>query len=311
LGKFYKEGASANTAPQDTKVSDVDHQSNDDLEWIVPNCPTVLNTTLSLFPRDILTNDSINVLEIGCGVSQLSSSLLQRLLDKNTTHDMHKHGYNFVSTDVSPVCIEQNRKRDDYYISSLKTTSISLTYNVLDILDESVIRQYNQQYNVVLDKGTLDTFLFRSKRTKKGSSTYPPILAGLLNNIHSLLRSGGCYIIISPRGKIKSVRDFCGFSSVRRVVIDTKALDGGVLVKQQSKSEVYIYQCIKNDSYNPEIDKPYRDTLDCKLDDEAKCNNCTITFREFRGNEKVEDKGEVVFIRRWKNHMMHCKASKE
>lgn len=121
------------------------------LEWIVPNCPTVLDTTLSLFPRDILTNDSINVLEIGCGVSQLSLSLLQRILDKNATHDMHKHSYNFVSTDVSPVCIEQNRKRDDDYISSLKTTSSSLTYNVLDILDESVIGQYNQQYNVVLE----------------------------------------------------------------------------------------------------------------------------------------------------------------
>ena len=34
--KFYKEGASTNTAPQDTKVSDVDHPSKD-LEWIVPN----------------------------------------------------------------------------------------------------------------------------------------------------------------------------------------------------------------------------------------------------------------------------------
>jgi len=125
------------------------------------------------------------------------------------------------------------------------------------------------------------------------------------------LRSGGCYIIISPRSKIKSVRDFCGFTSVRRTIIDTKALDGGVLVKQQSKSEVYIYQCIKNDSYDPKIDRPYRDTLDCKLDDEAKCNKCRMTFREFRGNEKVEDKGEVVFIRRWQNHIMHCKGSKE
>ena len=252
----------------------------------------------------------MNVLEIGCGVSQLSLSLLERILDKNTTHDMHKH-YNFVSTDVSPVCIEQNRKRDNDYISSLQTTNSSLTYNVLDILNESVIRQYHQHYNVVVDKGTLDSFLFRSKRTKKGSSSYPPILVGLLNNIHSLLRSGGCYIIISPRGKIKSVRDFRGFTSVRRTIIGTKALDRGVLVKQQSKSEVYIYQCIKNDSYNPEIDKPYRDTLDCKLDDEAKCTKCQVTFREFRGNEKVEDKGEVMFIRRWKNHMIHCKGNKE
>ena len=152
--KFYREGTTNIAPQQDTKVSDVDHQSKDDLEWIVPNCSSVLDTTLSLFPHDISTNDSINVLEIGCGVSQLSLSLLQRIriLDKNTTHDMHKHDYNFVSTDVSPVCIEQNRKRDDDYISSLKTTSSSLTYNVLDILDESVIRQYNQQYNVVLER---------------------------------------------------------------------------------------------------------------------------------------------------------------
>jgi len=151
--KFYKEGVtSSNTVPR-TKVSDIDHQTNKDIEWIVPNCSTVLDTTLSLFPKHTSNdNNNINVLEIGCGVSQLSLFLLQRLLDKNTTHDMHKHDYNFVSTDVSPVCIEQNRKRDDDYISSLQTTSSSLTYNVLDILDESVKRQYSQQYNVVLER---------------------------------------------------------------------------------------------------------------------------------------------------------------
>ena len=66
---------------------------------------------------------------------------------------MHKHGYNFVSTDVSPVCIEQNRKRYDDHISSLKTTSSSLAYKVLDILDESAIRQYHQKYNVFWIKG--------------------------------------------------------------------------------------------------------------------------------------------------------------
>lgn len=310
-------------------ASDVSANELSDLEWIVPNSPRLLDTILGLFPPPDpsvgLTNrlkeetssaTSVNILEIGCGVSKLSISLLQRQLLNNqeALPDAQTRGYSFVATDVSSVCIEHSRTRDDKLISSFNTDNSSLKYALLDVLAEKpsiTIRNYD----IILDKGTLDTFLFRSKRTQKGSSSHPPLLAPLLNNIHRWLGCGAKYIIISPRSKIKSVRDFRGFTSVRRIKVDTATLGGEViLVKSnnekaaRSKAKVYLYECIKNDSYNPEKDStPYR-TMEISTADESTCLKCGISFKDFRGNGDVKDQGEVVWARRWKNHYPHCKG---
>lgn len=293
------------------------------LEWILPNSRELLDAILSLFPkRDEIDEYCCNhdVLEIGCGVSQLSISLLQRLNNEDTDTASHKHKqevYNFTSTDVSSVCIEHNRIRDDAFITSLQYTDYSLSYEIFDVLAGSILTsQHYHKYEVIFDKGTLDTFLFRTKRTKKGSLSHPPLLTILLNNIHRLLRSGGgSYVIISPRQRIKSVRDFKGFASVSRMTVDVDGGGGAVLVKgnakqQSKKSDVYLYKCTKNDHYNPDTDKPFAVSDGEEVNDESTCETCSLTFKEFRGNIRVNDQGEVVWVRRWKNHIVHCHGNK-
>ena len=297
-------------------VNETLDETSSDLEWIVPHT-AVLDTILSLFARSHASL-SINALEIGCGVSQLSRSLLQRLLLNR--HDADpcdvRRACCFVATDVSSVCIEHNRTRDDAFISSLRTADGSLSYDLLDVLDDKSSSSHTRSYDIVLDKGTLDTFLFRSKRTKKGSSSHPPLLTPLLNSVHRWLRTGceSKYVIISPRPKIKSVRDFRGFASVRRIKVDTSTLDDVVLVKSNSGnaktsiSEVYLYECVKDDSYDPDKDMPYRSVV-CCAEDESICVKCEMCFKHYRGTVDVRDQGEVVWARRWKNHVVHCKGT--
>lgn len=313
-----------------TMTNNTNGNETSDLEWIAPNSPQLIDTILSLFPAlDDSESDSkdpnqttekrcdskvAHILEIGCGISQLSLSLLQRLLLKNqeAADRVHMRAYDFVSTDVSSVCIEQNRIRDDAFIASIHATDGSLSYELLDVLTQ---KSSSRTYDVILDKGTLDTFLFRSKRTKKGSDSHPPLLTPLLNNLHGWLRSGckAKYIIISPRSKIRSVRDFRGFTSVRRIKFDVSSLGcDSVLVKSnnekaaRSTSEIYLYECTKNEHYNPENDAPYS-SCRCSIEDESICTKCGIRFKDFRGKADAYHQGEAVWARRWKNHYKHCK----
>eukprot|EP00956_Cyclotella_meneghiniana_P034748 scaffold107994_cov70-Cyclotella_meneghiniana.AAC.3 len=289
-------------------LSDPTDQS---FEWIVANSPILLDEILGmLLPSSAIVADDdgtrrLRSLEIGCGVSELSRCLLQRLLRRETAcNDILS--YEFMATDVSQVCINHCRQRDNEFIH--KNSYGHLHYETLDILTTKA----TQLYNVILDKGTLDTFLFRSKRTNKGSELYPHLLLQLLNNIHAWLKNGGKYIIISPRGRIKAVRDYVGFTSVRRISFDEATLGGSILMQSNSngnkKNNIYIYECKRNDSYNSQRDEPFR-IVDKTANDESKCTNCNQTFKEFRGNVKIEDQGKIVWIRKWENHLVHCKGA--
>lgn len=261
-----------------------DGSSNPVYEWIVPNSPKFVDTILQAF-RSVLSSDdkaaeTLKVLEIGCGVSQLSRSLLQRLL-KN----QDGRAYTFVCTDISPVCIEKNRIRDDAFVASLSDGNGKLSYGTLDVLNPDLSPTIMNNYDIILDKGTLDTFLFRSK--EKCSTIYPPLLTKLLNNVHRCLRSGcrSKYIIISPRSRIRSIRDFRGFASVRRTVIDTSSCDVDCILekrngKKQTKSTlVYLYECEKNDAHNPDTDVPYFE--ECPPGDESECPKCGLSFQDY------------------------------
>jgi len=333
------------------KEDDGDGLSKNDvggLEWIVDNSAILLNELLNMFPKTNTTsaaNEShtrkLNVLEIGCGVSELSRSLLEKLLMNKSQSNEFGMSYEFVATDVSSVCVERNRKRDKAFIISLvnhssnnayntgssKSHSISnctnsLSYETLDVLTQNPTIQ--NHYDIILDKGTLDTFLFRSKRTYRGTEAYPPILVPLLNNIHSWLRHGvsAKYIFISPRSKIKAVRDYNGFVKVRRVALDVATLGGTVLLQSNnadsnsnivySRKNVFIYECIRNDQYRPECDWPFRSQnhSNCAgaVDDRFMCPHCKQSFRDFRGKVEIRDQGVLVWGRRWNNHLIHCKG---
>lgn len=235
-------------------------------------------------------------------------------------HQHTRTTYDFVATDVSSVCIEHNRIRDSAFVSFLHDTAAArLSYEVLDVLNANLQSHSKHigRYDMILDKGTLDTFLFRSKRTNKGCELHPPLLTPLLSNIHRWLRAGcdAKYIIISPRSKIKSVRDFCGFKSVHRISVDTTMLisDDVILVKCNgenahiSKSEVFLYICFKDDSYDPDEDVPYRSMID-SAEDNSICIKCGMSFKQYRGTVDVKEQGEIVWTRRWRNHIVHCKG---
>ena len=256
------------------------------------------------------------MLEIGCGVSRLSLSLLQRMLlrRQEEASGFHRRACNFVATDVSLMCIEQNRMRDECFAASIPAAVGSLRYEPLDMLNQNSSASRRNLYEVILDKGTLDTFLFRSKRTNKRSASHPPLLTSLLKNVHRLLRSscGAKYVTVSPRRKIKAVRDFRGFASVRRIKIETDSLAGdAVLVRGNSEraarptSAVYLYECTKNDSFDSDSDLPY--SAESGADGDSTCRRCGMTFADFRGKSGARGQGEIALQRRWKNHGIHCK----
>lgn len=288
-------------------ANSIEQQSSDgnDLEWIVSDKPIVLDKILSLFP---ITPQPMRILEIGCGVSQLSRSLLERMI-RQQDDGKSQHAFEFVSTDVSLVCLEHNRVRDAAYIASLPDAA-SLSYAELNVVKELPPCQLHK-YDVVLDKGTCDTFLFRSKRTQKGSAAHAPLLKPLLNNVHRLLRSdcNAKYIIISPRSKLKSVRDFNGFASVNRTKMSTDLLGDAVLVKgnaEHKPAHVYIYECTRNDSYRPDTDEPFTDEGLATINNDSICGKCHMTFQAFLGNVDIQDQGVVQWTRRFRNHTIHC-----
>ena len=306
--KFYSDVSSH--APQHS-VSETDAKS---FEWIVPHSSLLMDDLLSIICHSASDDYyrcykmHLKVLEIGCGVSELSRCLLERLLGKRSKNTDESTSYEFVATDISEICIRQCQQRDNVFISSLTNSNDFLRYGTLDILTAMP----SQLYDTILDKGTLDTFLFRTKRTKKGSEMYPPLLLSLLNNVHGWLNHGGLYIIISPRSRIKAVRDYNGFKSVTSVKFDVNPVGDVVLLKSNNihsgrKNHVYIYKCKRNDDYDPERDAPFRIT-EKSTDDQSTCPKCQMSFRAFRGNVELKDQGVVVWSRRWSNHVVHCKG---
>lgn len=283
-----------------------------ELEWITSDAPLVVDKILSLCPT---SQQQLHILEIGCGVSILSRSLLERLLQK--AEGKPQQAYEFVSTDVSSVCLEHNRSRDAAFISSLPGNA-SLSYAELNVVKELEPCQINK-YCVVLDKGTCDTFLFRSKRKQKGSAAHAPLLKSLLNNVHRMLRANcqAKYIIISPRSKLKSVRDFNGFASVNRIRMCTALLGDALLVKSNAECNttasrkqnyIFIYECTRNDLYDPDNDQPFCEN-GTMINDDSICNKCNMTFKSFRGKIDIKDQGEIHWTRRFRNHIIHCKEN--
>uniref|UniRef100_A0A7S2XQA9 Methyltransferase domain-containing protein n=1 Tax=Attheya septentrionalis TaxID=420275 RepID=A0A7S2XQA9_9STRA len=359
-------------------------------EWILQDTPAVLDTILDALPpprsksqsnqNSMPTTTVMRILEIGCGTSRLSRSLLEHLIWKRE-HNPHNnnnnnrideatnhHGsnqfvsYDMTATDVSGACIQRNTQRDLTYMDSFLSDQESphrdkLCYETLDIVGNvsSLPQHMLARYNCILDKGCLDTFLYRassSERKSRGNTTttmtprattthsnhraYPPVLLSLLDNVHSLLNEGGRYIIITPRGKIKSVRDFAGFQHVQRICIDAHQVGKGLLGHEtttttatsntqndtnkknddkkkmempQKKEVAYMHICTVNSKYRPQKDDPFPNVVNTSLQsDTTTCPKCGITFHAYRNGELGK---ETYWSRRWNGHMTHCKGSSE
>lgn len=255
----------------------------------------------------------VRILEIGAGSSLLSRCLLSHLQQRRQSGTNAigscNNTYSIVATDVSEVCIEQSRTRDRTFISSLTGSDDELRYEVLDI-SASASMLSRKLYDIVLDKGCLDTLLFRNARGSKSTERHPPLIAALLTNVYNMLRPGGNYIVISPRKRIPSLNQFVGFSEIKQIDVDSSSigeLDGN---QEDSTSKAFIYICNKSvvgGIIGAGAAPIFRDTRDLVgISDESQCQGCHKSFEQFRGGEALSGRGEVFWKRKWKGHQDHC-----
>ena len=256
-------------------------------EWIV--CPS--EALLEQVVVELQKESS--VLEIGCGTSCLSRDL----------YCYYKGSLTVVATDVSAICIRQNQQR---HHALMDASQGRLSYQILNVLESN--KSFENKSDVILDKGCLDTLLFRS-----GRQVREHLVHTLLNNVHKWLKDGGKYMVMTPRSRIQLLRDYKGFSSVKRVVLDESSskvmladLDGDT---SKSKTECYIYVCLKDSSYTPGEGAAFRDSYGVSLEvDEQTCPRCGMSFLEFRSGEDFSARGSKQWARRWRGHRIHCKG---
>lgn len=264
------------------------HEQDDDKEWILRPSEQLLNRLISYFPIGNNNNSpSINILEIGCGTSQLARCLYEQQQQQQKRQQHSNNNTKFVVTDVSPVCIEINRTRDADILSDC------FDYQLLNALEPAL--EPAASYHVILDKGCLDTFLFRSSQSQ-GSQ----LLTKLLDNVWNWLFDGGQYLVLTPRPRITVLRDYPGFSSVERVILDDSNATLGDLEDGQSMKNqvVYLHICTKHNSY-----QPGDDCLSDGVEEEIPqhCETCNLTLQDFRHNKSL-----AKDLRRWKGHRQHC-----
>jgi hypothetical protein len=247
----------------------------------------------------------LRILEIGCGTSTMARDLWHYIQQEEDG------GVYMCVTDVSPVCIQVNQERDESLLANGdgdQKPSSSLEYRALNVLDEQPHDKL--PWDVILDKGCLDTFLFRS-RQRGENAVYTNLLQKVLDNLWRWMADDGVYLLISPRSRIRAVRDYAGFASVERHPLGNASKGALVGKDKEGKPQNnpgYIFVCRKNTAYV--IGKTSAFTTNHRElpQDDAECPHCGMTFFEFRKAEAVDGRGVVFWTREWKGHCIHCKA---
>lgn len=320
--------------------------NKDNKEWILHPSRLIFQYLWDRLPSGSSTCSSssansslINILEIGCGTSTLSRDFYQYCRKRagsvngditSCTSPSSQRKIHICATDVSEVCIQLCRERDQEFLPTLSSPAAAeegISYRVLNIAEpEDIPKDEENAFDMILDKGCLDTFLFRSRQRGPQKDQLP---LAVLNNIHRLLKhDSGVYAIITPRSKFFAVRDYPGFSQVHRMPLDVKSLQGELakaeLVNQQDgpktkqngkiKEEVlYLYTCYKGNS-SKDVPTTDANNIVVKADipaDESICPKCSMTFLKYRKGEDMEGRGRKFWVRHWKGHTVHCKGNNE
>ena len=250
--------------------------------------------------QNVSVTTHVEMLEIGCGASYLSREFFKYL----TKQDSPKLQYYLTASDVSSVCINNmiSRDHDDILSSSGK-----FSYKELNIL-EAIDPEKKSRYCIVFDKGCLDTLLFRSHHKLRCQ-----LMARLLDNIHSLLvDNSGLYIVISPRSKIKFLRDYPGFLTVKHVPLQGNC-DGVILGELDGRIDLphlktaHMYVCEKNSGYTPySPGSCFQVPLEKNRTSEI-CPSCSLSFIDYKGKTNVDLAQQKMWERRWNGHLTHCK----
>ena len=307
------------------------HGNNTNKEWILHPTDTLLQSVAQQIPAfHQEVGGMIRILEIGCGTSTFARDLWLYLLQKSS--DQQKNLVVHVcATDISPVSIEFCRDRDQKWIHDATDDSSRLEYKCLDVLmNEEGTFPPLQHWDLILDKGCLDTLLFRSRRQRGENRKYPQCLEALLNNIWSwLVPNNGVYLLLSPRKKNLALKDFAGFVSVCRLPLDSpqqaalvpargekKNVDTVVEMDNKPKRKpverqcTHAWICRKDLSYVPDQDACWQNgrlTADSLPPKDSICPKCKISFDAFRQGSDNSERENAYWGRVWKQHQNHCK----
>lgn len=281
------------------------HQESINKEWILqPN--TALLDKLLLQGSSSSSSKTLRILEIGCGTSMLSRDLFLQLRQRQEKQDDNDNAVlQVVATDASELCIGILRQRD----AALLDGSSGLDYQIWN-LTEPCPAAWKGHFDLVIDKGCLDTFLYRSRLRGTRKTV---LIHTVLNHIYTTLRPRtGRYLVVSPRRKINVFRDFPGFAVTRYELHHCKLndlvfgdLDGSDKQQQQPPSAMYLHSGTPNPHYNPET--PQGSTAKPPQDEDL-CPNCGLDFLNFRQGEALDGRGCAFWYRRWKGHCVHCRG---
>lgn len=161
---------------------------------------------------------SDKILNVGCGNSRLSE-------------EMYEEGYqNITNIDISHTCVR-------YMEDKLKTKCPNMTYRQMDVMNMKDIP--NAEYNVVLDKGTLDSILCGDNSEENCEK--------MLLEINRVLKPNGIYICVSY-GSEEHRKEYLKNKSinfwdvkVERVIKPSLAITGNINDEKDPKNCHYIY----------------------------------------------------------------------
>lgn len=309
-------------APQKDKTIQFweDFHSNQEKEWILLPTQHIIEKVYDRLPVATTgSNSPIRILEIGCGTSTLSRLFYEYCRDQPNTPPVY-----VLATDVSQVCIQQLQERDADIVGR-KEDGGGLEYGVLNIAESLKFNDTEQQqqqqqqeasispssFDLILDKGCLDTFAFRSRQrgTQKGI-----LVNTVLSNVQSLLKDQngsndyGAYIIFSPRRKFRPVKEYPGF----RVERTPLGVPKGEMMESNWKAntpnpnpELYMYTCFKDSTEDKNSNKNNNKSSLMGTD---VCPKCGVSFFDFRKGEAVDRRGIRFWTREFRGHGKHCKG---
>jgi hypothetical protein len=157
-----------------------------------------------------------------------------------------------------------------------------------------------QTFNVVIDKGCLDTFLFRSKHGERHK-----LLHQVLQTIREKVASGGVYLVISPRTGLSKLLRSNGIEFDRQeLLLEKGELEGD----NADQRRVFLYVCRFDSSGTEESDGSVNPLNSSAVSyQEDRCPTCGLLAQEFLKARK--GRSEDYLQRVWLGHCTHCKAS--
>lgn len=260
------------------------------LEWIVHPDGSLFAQLLPFLTIPQTSHESCcDMLEIGCGTSTLSRDLYVYL----TTDQGHRpDSISITATDVSEYAIQNNRNRDAGLPTANGNQATSVRYLVWNVLTDPPQTVLDRRVPVILDKGCLDTILFRSDKRM-----IPKLAADFLNHVWQALTLDGIYLVITPRRKHTLLHSFRGFASVERLELacDKEA----EIYKAETNARAFLHVCRRSCDYEPQDQQGAFVTKTQTIVHEA-CPSCGLLEKDFRcqGRDRC---------REWAGHCTHCK----